>query len=79
MRRNGPYALYMTVSAGAKLPFGNLPRLLLAWMCPSQHLVKPFSILSCKIGVFSCSSSNCSNSSPAPKIHPRQNGRAAGI
>ena len=46
---------------------------------PSQHLVKPFSILSCKIGVFSCSSSNCSNSSPAPKIHPRQNGRAAGI
>ena len=33
VRRNGPYALYMTVSAGAKLPFGNLPRLLLAWMC----------------------------------------------
>ena len=33
VRRNGPYALYMTASAGAKLPFGNLPRLLLAWMC----------------------------------------------
>ena len=41
--------------------------------------MKPFSRLSCKIGVFSCSRSNCSNSSPAPKIHPRQNGRAVGI
>ena len=33
VRRNGPYTLYVTVSAGAKLPFGNLPRLLLAWVC----------------------------------------------
>ena len=33
VRRNGPFTLYMTVSGGAKLPYGNLPRLLLAWVC----------------------------------------------
>ena len=33
VRRNGPYALYMTASSGNKLPFGTLPRLLLAWVC----------------------------------------------
>ena len=26
VRRNGPYALYMTAGAGNRLPFGNLPR-----------------------------------------------------
>ena len=31
-RVNGPYTLYMTASSGPKLPFGNLPRLLLAWV-----------------------------------------------
>ena len=29
-RQNGPYTLYMTAGGGNKLPFGNLPRLLLA-------------------------------------------------
>ena len=33
VRRNGPFTLYMTVSGGAKLPYGNIPRLLLAWVC----------------------------------------------
>ena len=33
VRRNGPYALYMTASSGNRLPFGTLPRLLLAWVC----------------------------------------------
>ena len=33
VRRNGPYTLYMTAGGGGKLPFGNLPRLLLAWVC----------------------------------------------
>ena len=34
VRRNGPYTLTMTASsAGVKLPFGTLPRLLLAWVC----------------------------------------------
>ena len=33
VRRNGPYTLYMTAGGGCKLPFGNLPRLLAAWVC----------------------------------------------
>ncbi len=32
-RVNGPYTLYMIAGGGNKLPFGNLPRLLLAWIC----------------------------------------------
>ena len=32
-RVNGPYTLYMIAGGGNKLPFGNLPRLLLAWLC----------------------------------------------
>ena len=32
VRRNGPYTLYMTATGSAKLPFGNLPRLLLAYV-----------------------------------------------
>ena len=32
-RVNGPYTLYMTAGGGCKLPFGNFPRLLLAWVC----------------------------------------------
>ena len=31
-RVNGPFTLYMTVTGGNKLPFGNLPRLILAWL-----------------------------------------------
>ena len=33
IRRNGPYTLGMTAGINNKLPFGNLPRLLLAWVC----------------------------------------------
>ena len=32
-RINGPFTLYMTASGGNKLPYGNLPRLILAWVC----------------------------------------------
>ena len=32
VRRNGPYTLVMTATGTAKLPFGTLPRLLLAWV-----------------------------------------------
>ena len=32
-RVNGPYKLYMQAGPENKLPFGNLPRLLLAWVC----------------------------------------------
>ena len=31
-RQNGPYTLYMTAGSGNKLPFGNLPRLLMAYV-----------------------------------------------
>ena len=31
-RGNGPYTLYMTAIGDNKLPYGNLPRLLLAWV-----------------------------------------------
>ena len=33
VRRNGPYALVMSAGGLNKLPFGTLPRLLLAWVC----------------------------------------------
>jgi len=33
VRRNGPYSLVMIAGGENKLPFGNLPRLLLAWVC----------------------------------------------
>ena len=32
-RVNGPFKLIMTATGDHKLPFGNLPRLLLAWVC----------------------------------------------
>ena len=32
VRRNGPYKLGMTAGIDSKLPFGNYPRLLLAWV-----------------------------------------------
>ena len=33
VRRNGPYTLVMIAGGENRLPFGNLPRLLLAWVC----------------------------------------------
>ena len=32
-RVNGPFTLYMTAGGGNKLPYGNFPRLILAWLC----------------------------------------------
>ena len=32
-RRNGPYTLGMSAGINNKLPYGNVPRLLLAWVC----------------------------------------------
>ena len=32
-RPNGPYTLVMSATGINKLPFGNLPRLILAWIC----------------------------------------------
>ena len=33
VRRNGPYTLIMNAGGLNKLPYGNLPRLLMAWLC----------------------------------------------
>ena len=33
VRRNGPYTLVMNAGGLHRLPFGNIPRLLLAWLC----------------------------------------------
>ena len=33
VRQNGPYKLIMISGGNTKLPYGNLPRLLLAWVC----------------------------------------------
>ena len=33
VRHNGPYTLGLTAGINTKLPFGNIPRLLLAWVC----------------------------------------------
>ena len=33
IRRNGPYTLGMSAGINNKLPYGNIPRLLLAWVC----------------------------------------------
>ena len=33
IRRNGPYTIGISAGVGDKLPYGNIPRLLLAWVC----------------------------------------------
>ena len=60
-RQNGPYTLYMTAGGGNKLPFGNLPRLILAWVSTeavrtqSREIVlgKSFSEFMRTLGVYS--------------------------
>ena len=48
-RVNGPYTLIMTAIGDNKLPFGSLPRLLLAWVCTeavrtqSRQRIRPVS------------------------------------
>ena len=62
-RVNGPYTLYMTATAGNKLPYGSLPRLLLAWMCteavrtqsPELILGDSLSEFMRKVGIYSTS------------------------
>ena len=62
-RQNGPYTLYMTAGGGNKLPYGNLPRLILARVCSeavrtqSRELVlgKSLSEFMRTLGVYSSS------------------------
>ena len=65
-RVNGPFKLIMVAGADNKLPFGNLPRLLLAWVCTeavrtqSRELVlgKSLSEFMRTLGVYSSSGGN---------------------
>ena len=40
VRRNGPYTLVMTAGHPHRRPFGNIPRLLAAWVCTDWRLSK---------------------------------------
>ena len=61
IRQNGPYALVMTAGGKSKLPYGNLPRLLLAWVSTeavrtqSRELVlgRSLSVFMRTLGVYS--------------------------
>ena len=60
-RVNGPFKLIMTATGDHKLPFGNLPRLILAWVCSeavrthSREIVlgKSFSEFMRSLGIYS--------------------------
>ena len=62
-RKNGPFTLYMNATAGNKLPYGNLPRLLMSWVCSeavrtgSRELVLGSSLSEFmrKLGIYSSS------------------------
>ena len=62
-RVNGPYTLYMVAGGGNKLPYGTLPRLLLAWVCteavrtqsPELILGDSLSAFMRKVGIYSTS------------------------
>ena len=62
-RVNGPYTLYMVAGGGNKLPYGTLPRLLLAWVCteavrtqsPEIILGDSLSEFMRKVGIYSTS------------------------
>lgn len=51
-RQNGPYKLAMIAGVDNKLPYGNLPRLLLAWVCtearPHQRSASESRYLACR-------------------------------
>ena len=61
IRQNGPYALVMTAGGKSKLPYGNLPRLLMAWVSTeavrtqSRELVlgRSLSVFMRTLGVYS--------------------------
>lgn len=61
IRRNGPYILAMIAGAEERLPYGTLPRLLLAWVCteavrtqsPQLHLGRSLDAFMRKLGITS--------------------------
>ena len=62
-RVNGPFTLYMNALGGAQLPFGTLPRLLLAWICSEAVRTQSRTSYSADLSATSCASSE---SSPIP-------------
>ena len=52
-RVNGPYTLYMVAGGGNKLPYGNFPRLILAWVSTEAVRTQSRSILLTSNLVFS--------------------------
>ena len=75
-RVNGPYKLVMIAGADCKLPFGNLPRLLLAWVSTeavrtqSREIVLGRSLAEFMrtLGVYSSGGRGWFRSSPRPAI-----------
>ena len=74
-RQNGPFTLYMVAGGGNKLPFGNFPRLLLAWVSTeavrtqSRKLVlgRSLSEFMRALGVYSSSGGRGGRSNSAPQ------------
>ena len=66
VRVNGPYTLVMSATGNYKLPFGNLPRLILAWVSTEAVrtlrreivLGKSFSELMRALGIYSSGGRN---------------------
>ena len=73
-RVNGPYTLIMTATGKHKLPFGNFPRLLLAWVSTEavrtgrRELVlgRSLSAFMRALGVYSSSGRGDANPAPQP-------------
>ena len=66
VRRNGPYTLVMNAGGLYKLPFGNLPRLLLAWVSTEAVRTSPaVDSPACSCWVIHCPSSCGSSTSTA--------------
>ena len=74
VRRNGPYTLVMSTNGLYKLPFGNLPRLILAWVCTeavrTQNRVlilgDSLSDFMRELGVYSSGGGNAGYQAPQP-------------
>ena len=57
VRRNGPYTLGMAAGINNKLPYGNLPRLLLAWVCTEAVRTQRRELILAAVSPSSCASS----------------------
>ena len=73
-RQNGPFKLIMTATGDHKLPFGNFPRLILAWVCTeavrtqNRALILGPSLAKFMktLGVYSSGGGKCGYQAPQP-------------